>query len=348
MIVILGGMAGDARRSATAWIAGVVPGDVIATSIRPVGTDEPIQADLAAVPGVDRVSPMAAFQTSFRGVRLDATAVAGADLLADGRLTFTAGDRTAALNALDASGSTIVPASLADALALRVGDDLTLPVTGGQTATLRVVGIVERTPPGRGGESILVGWHDAELTFGVRGADAFAVRFAPGASNADRDALTAAATADALDANPVDRIAGAVDATLVRIFGLFDALALVAVIVAGLGIVNTLTMNVYERVREIGVLRAAGMTRPQIWRMVVVEAGVLGVVGAIIGCLAGLVAGAALTLLSAGGGLQLSFAPDWRSLFAAAAFGIVISMLAALWPARLASRVSIVRAVQFE
>ena len=48
---------------------------------------------------------------------------------------------------------------------------------------------------------------------------------------------------------------------------------LVAVLVAGLGIVNTLTMNVVERVREIGVLRAAGMTRRQVWRMVVVEAG---------------------------------------------------------------------------
>ena len=45
-------------------------------------------------------------------------------------------------------------------------------------------------------------------------------------------------------------------------------------IVAALGIVNTLTMNVLERVREIGVLRAAGMTRRQVWRSVVVEAGV--------------------------------------------------------------------------
>ena len=348
MIVALGGMAADARRAATAWIAGVVPGEVIATSIRPVAVDEPIQSDLAAVIGVARVSPMAAFQTSFRGVRLDASAVVGADLLADGRLTFSAGDRTAALHAIDEGGATIVPASLADALALRVGDDLAFPIGAGQQVGLRVVGIVERTPPGRAGESILVGWRDATVGFGVSGADAFAVRFQPGATPAERDALTAAATADALEANPVDRIAGAVDATLVRIFGLFDALALVAVIVAGLGIVNTLTMNVYERVREIGVLRAAGMTRPQIWRMVVVEAGVLGVVGAILGCLTGLVAGAALVALSGTGRLDVAFAPDWPSVLAAAAFGIVVAMLAAIWPARLAARLSIVRAVQYE
>ena len=58
-------------------------------------------------------------------------------------------------------------------------------------------------------------------------------------------------------------------------------------------------MNVYERVREIGVLRAAGMTRPQVWRMVVVEAGVLGVVGAIVGCLTGIVVGRRSSSVSA-------------------------------------------------
>ena len=131
-------------------------------------------------------------------------------------------------------------------------------------------------------------------------------------------------------------------------FGLFDALALVAVIVAALGIVNTLTMNVYERVREIGVLRATGMTRPQVWRMVVVEAGVLGVVGAILGCVTGLVVGAVMIALAGGGGLRLPLEPDWRALAIAAAFGIVVAMLAAAWPARLAARVSIVRAVQYE
>jgi putative ABC transport system permease protein len=348
MIVALGGMAQDARRAATAWIAGVVPGDVIATSIRPVATDEPVGDDLAAAPGVARVSPMGAFEVAFRGLRLDATAVVGADLLADGRLSFTDGERTAALNALDEGGSTVVPASAARSLGLRVGDEMAFPVGGGREVRLRVVGIVERTVPGRNGESILVGWSDATDGFGVTGADAFAVRFTPTATAEDRAGLAAVAEGDALEANPVDRIAGAVDATLGRVFGLFDALALIAVVVAGLGIVNTLTMNVYERVREIGVLRAAGMTRPQVWRMVVVEAGVLGVVGVILGCVTGLVAGQVMIGLAGGGGLRLPFDPDWRTILAAAGFGIAVAMLAAVWPARQAARVSIVRAVQFE
>lgn len=348
MIVALGGMAQDARRAATAWLAGVVPGDVVATSIRPIGADEPVRNDLAGASGVARVSPLAAFEVAYRGLRLDASAVVGADLLADGRLTFVDGERTAALNGLDAGGSTVLPRSLADSLGLRVGDDLAFPVGGGREVRLRVVGVVERTIPGRNGESILVGWPDASGGFGVAGADAFAVRFATGASEVDRAVLGAIATADALETHPVDRMAGAVDAALSRVFGLFDALALVVVMVAGLGIVNTLTMNVYERVREIGVLRSAGMTRPQVWRMVVVEAGVLGVAGAILGCLAGLVAGQVMIGLAGSGGLKLPFEPDWRTILAAAVFGIAIAMLASVWPARQAARVSIVRAVQFE
>ena len=272
----------------------------------------------------------------------------GQDLLADGRLTFLAGDRTAALNALDEGGSAIVPDSLARSLALRVGDEMTFPVGDGRHVDLRIVGVVERTIPGRTGETVLVGWPDASDGFAVGGADSFAVRFGPSASSADRAALTALATSEALEANPIDRIAGAVDDALARVFGLFDVLALVVVIVAALGIVNTLTMNVYERVREIGVLRAAGMTRPQVWRMVVVEAGVLGVVGAILGCATGLVVGQVMIGLAGGASLSLPFEPDWRTILAAAAFGIVVAMLAAIWPARLASRVSIVRAVQYE
>src|SRR5438128_1899034 len=106
-------------------------------------------------------------------------------------------------------------------------------------------------------------------------------------------------------------------------------------------------MNVYERVREIGVLRAAGMTRRQVWRMVVVEAGVLGVVGGVLGCLVGIGVGLVMVSIGSGFGAPLLDLP-WATVGLAALFGVVVAMLAAYYPARLASRVSIVRAVQFE
>ncbi len=348
LIVALGGVAQDARRAATGWIAGVVPGDVVATSVRPVALDEGVADELAAVPGVARVSPIATFQAALRGVRLDAAAVVGADLLADGRLTFVEGDRTAALHAIDEGGSAIVPESVARRLGLRVGDELRFPVGGGRTVALRIVGIVERTIPGRTGETVMVGWGDATDGFGVAGADAFAVRYAPGAAATAGPALEAVARGLALEPSSLERIAGAVDDALGRVFGLFDALALIAVAVAFLGIVNTLTMNVVERVRELGVLRAAGMTRRQVWRMVVVEAGILGGVGAILGCATGVVVGQVMVGLAAGGALRVAFDPDWRTIAAALVFGVAASMLAAAWPARLASRMEIVRAVQVE
>ncbi len=179
----------------------------------------------------------------------------------------------------------------------------------------------------------------------MAGADAFAVRFASGATAAERAALADEARAFALEPVALDRIQGAIGEALDRVFGLFDALALVAVIVAALGIVNTLTMNVLERVREIGVLRAAGMTRRQVWRSVVVEAGITGLIGAICGVVAGLVVGALMVVLRRRAArTSRSACRGWPSPSPSSS-GVVLAMLAAAYPARLASSVSIVRAV---
>ncbi len=276
MVVAVGDVAQNARRSANAWLVDVVPGDEIVTSIVPAAIDEEGPGStLAAVPGVARVTPMATFDAAYQGIRLDAAAITGKDLLADGRLTFVAGDRTSALTGLDGGGTVILPRSQSERLGLGLGATMRFTVGAATPANLRVAGIVERTLPGKAGETVLVGWSDATALFGVLGADSFAVRFAPGASADARPALEAAARELALEPNTLDAVRGAIGDALGQVFGLFDALAVVAVLVAGLGIVNTLTMNVVERVREIGVLRATGMTRSQVWRMVVIEAGVL-------------------------------------------------------------------------
>ena len=347
MIVALGGVGQHARAAAGAWIADVVPGELILSSIRPVAPDEGVEADLlAAVPGIARISPIATFDVALDGARTDAAAVVGADLAADGRLRFTAGDRATALAALDQGGATIVPSGLADHLGLGVGETLTVPTDSGTPLSLRVVGIVERSIPGSGGEAMLVGWKDA-ATLGVAGADAFAIRFASDAPASARDDLRAIAATYALDYVTLDRITGAIDDAFGRIFGLFDALAAVAVLIAALGIVNTLTMNVIERVREIGILRAAGMTRRQVWRSVVVEAGILGLAGALLGVILGLIVGALMVVL-AGGRLDVATAIPWQVVGLSLVLGIAVAMLAAAYPARLASRLPIVRAVRFE
>ena len=348
MIVALGGVGEHARAAAAGWISDVVPGDLVLTSIRPIAAEDGVAEDLTgAVPGIARVSPIATFDVALQGTRTDAAAVVGADMAADGRLAFVDGDRDAALAALDAGGSVIVPAAMAERFGLSVGGVLLVPTNDGGSLDLTIVGIVERSIPGRTGEAMLIGWNDATNRLGVAGADVFAVRFAPGAPASAHDALQSESTALALEVVPLDRIEGAISDALGRIFGLFDALAAVAVLIAALGIVNTLTMNVIERVREIGILRAAGMTRGQVWRSVVVEAGVLGLAGALLGIALGLVVGASMVVLS-GGRFDVASGIPWSIIGLALVLGVAVAMLAAAYPARIASRLSIVRAVQYE
>jgi putative ABC transport system permease protein len=346
MVVAVGGVAHQSRLAAAAWLDEVIPGDELLTSIRPIELDEPVIGDLAAIAGVQRVSPLALFEVARSGVRLDAAAVRGADLAADGRLRIVVGDRAAALKDLDAGGVVILPRSLADRLGMTVGSTLTLAVGEGTVADLRVAAIAERTLPGGVGESVLIGWHDATSIFHVGGAEVLAIRYVPGRIADARPTVDETARLSALEPNPLSVVAGAVDTALGQVFGLFDALAIIAVVVAALGIVNTLTVSVLERVRELGVLRAAGMTRGQVRRTVVVEAGSLGIVGSVLGIVTGLVAGAILVLLA--GGAPLVVEVPWPSIGVAALLGVGVSMAAAWYPARLASRLAIVAAVQHE
>ena len=346
MVVALGWSAQGAKAAASAWLADVIPGEEVVTSIRPVTPEEGVTEALVAVQGVHRVTPVATFDVASGGVRLDAAAVAGANLASDGRLNFIAGDRNQALAAIDVGGAVIVAKPTATRLDLGLGDALPFTTSDGEHLSLVVVGIVEHSIPGRGGEAILVGWSDATSHFDVTGADFFAVRFDFGAIGTARPALEAKARQLALEPNPLERVQGSVTDALGRVYGLFDAIALIAVIVAALGIVNTLTMGVVERIRELGVLRAIGLSRRQASRMVVVEAGLLGIVGAVLGIATGLVVGFLMLILS---GVPVGLAGiPWASILTAAVLGIAVSIAAAWWPARAASRVLIVRAMTAE
>ena len=348
MVVALGAAALNVRQIGAHWLAETIPGTEVLTSIRPVSPTGAVRDQIAAIPGVKSVSPVGLFGVGLGNVRQEAAAIVGRDFASDGRLVFVTngGDPASAFAALDAGGTVIVPESLATASNIRLGD--TLDFTSGQTSTrLRVVGIVAHSIPGDSEEAILVGWSDAVGPFGATGADFFAVRYAAGQEAAARNLVDATALQYALQPENLDRVTGTVGDALDRVFKLLDALALIAVLIAGLGMVNTLSMSVFERAREIGVLRATGMSSRQVWAMVVIEAGSLGVAGALIGTLVGLFVGGLLVALSSGG-FDVGFSPPWDSIALAAFFGVVISVTAAVYPAGIASRQSIVQALQHE
>jgi putative ABC transport system permease protein len=131
-----------------------------------------------------------------------------------------------------------------------------------------------------------------------------------------------------------------------QILGIFYVLLGLAVIVSLFGIVNTLALSVLERTRELGMLRAIGMSRRQVRRMVRHESVVTALIGATLGIGVGLfLAGLATTALSGEG---LRFAVPVGSLIAFCVVAAVAGMLAAIGPARRAARLDPLRALQYE
>ena len=347
MVVALGMVNANARAAASAWLADVVPGDEIVTAIAPapVGADG-VDRDFAAIDGVAQATPIATFDLAFRGTRLEAVAIRGADFAADGRLTFVVGDRAAALAALDAGGAVLLSQARAAELGVGVGDVIAVSTVNG-LVELDVAGIVERSFPGRTGEAALVGWPDALDRFGVQGADAIAIRFAPGKADSAAAAVDTLARELAMTTAPISQVEGALGDALDRVIGLLDVLALAAVAIAALGIVNTLSMDTWERVRELAMLRAAGMSRRQVWRSVLVEAGILGAIGGVVGSVTGLGIGA-LLIVTDGSTQHGVISVPWASVGLALVLGVVLSMVAAAQPARIAGSRGIVRSIRAE
>lgn len=121
------------------------------------------------------------------------------------------------------------------------------------------------------------------------------------------------------------------------------ALIALSVIIAALGIVNTLGLSIVERRRELGLLRAVGMARGQVRGLVMRESLMIAVVGGFVGLGLGVAAGAGLQALIAD---QLTaLVVPWGQVGVAAGLAVVIGLVAALGPAARASRADILEAV---
>jgi putative ABC transport system permease protein len=131
-----------------------------------------------------------------------------------------------------------------------------------------------------------------------------------------------------------------------QILGIFYALLGLAVIVSLFGIVNTLALSVLERTRELGMLRAVGMTRRQVRRMIRHESIVTALIGAVLGIAIGLLLSGLATAALSGEGLR--FAVPVGSLVAFTVIAAVAGVLAAIGPARRASRLDVLKALQYE
>ena len=137
-----------------------------------------------------------------------------------------------------------------------------------------------------------------------------------------------------------EQVAGQID----QLLGLVFVLLLLAVVIAVIGIINTLALSVFERTRELGLLRAVGMGRRQVRRMIRWESIIIAVLGAVLGLGVGAFFGwAAVSAMDDIGVDRLDF-PAGR-LLSFVLFAVVAGTLAAIFPARRAARLNILDAI---
>jgi putative ABC transport system permease protein len=122
------------------------------------------------------------------------------------------------------------------------------------------------------------------------------------------------------------------------------ALLVLSLVIAWLGIVNTLALSVFERTREIGLLRAVGMRKAQVWVMIGLEAVVIAVFGAVLGVALGLGYGASLVQALHSQGINDTAIPAGQ-LIAYLVVGAVAGFTASLWPSYRAAKLDVLKAI---
>jgi putative ABC transport system permease protein len=145
-----------------------------------------------------------------------------------------------------------------------------------------------------------------------------------------------------------DEVKQNVEDQLNQTFGIFNALVAVAIFASLFGIINTLSMSVIERTREIGVLRALGSTRWQIRRTIADESLVIALIGAVMGIAIGAGMGWALLKGLSFGIPGVTYTPPVATMVGVAIAAVLLGLIAALLPARRAARLDVVEALSYE
>jgi putative ABC transport system permease protein len=247
------------------------------------------------------------------------------------------------------SGGTLATQKYASAHHLAVGSRLSVRTPTGARVSLRVSGIASSNT-GQLLGALTISLSLAQSAFGLR-EDAFDfVSYARGASNAQVQpavqrllARDFPQTRSRTEAQFVQEQAGKVNTLLALIY----VLLALSVIVSLFGIVNTLMLSVYERTRELGMMRAIGTSRRQVRQMIRYESLITALIGGVLGVLVGLVAAVLVTTLAlSGSGYVQSFPVG--TLLVLLVVAALAGLLAAQPPARRAARLDMLRALASE
>ncbi|MFD8999664.1 ABC transporter permease [Streptomyces sp. NPDC059582] len=282
------------------------------------------------------------------GKRVETTA-AGYDARVDdvAHVTYAEGDSAAAL----ADGSVGMDADFAKDHGVRVGSVLPVEFPGDRTTELKVAALTDQGSSGgfgtQGGLFLGIGTVEKYVPGGQDSS-----LYVNAASGTDADRLRPVLEA-ALDPYPQVQVRDQADYKklvhdqIAVLLYLVYALLGLAIVIAVLGVVNTLALSVVERTREIGLLRAIGLARRQLRRMIRLESVVIAVFGAVLGLALGLVWGVCTQQVLALQGMKVLTIP-WGTIVAVMIGSAVVGVVAALLPALRASRMNVLAAIAHE
>ncbi|OLZ72292.1 hypothetical protein AV521_09605 [Streptomyces sp. IMTB 2501] len=310
-----------------------------------------VRDTVAATRGVGLVVPQRLTQVAVRlpdGDRVQTAAAAYGPRLDDVvHITYARGGSAAAL----ADGHLAMDAGFARSHGVRVGSVLPVEFPGGRHTELTVGALTDQeTADGFGTQG--------GLYFGLATLD----RYLPDAQDSVLYVNAAGGTAPkdlrlrlerALKPYPQVQVRNQSDYKqlvhdqIAVLLYLVYALLALAIVIAVLGVVNTLALSVVERTREIGLLRAIGLGRRQLRRMIRLESVVIAVFGAVLGLGLGLVWGVCMQRVLALRGLT-ALAIPWTTIVAVVLGSAVVGVVAALLPALRASRMNVLAAIAHE
>ena len=296
---------------------------------------------VAATPGVERVSASGWGQARFEGAAANYSSVDPATAESMMELPSSSGS-TADLD----GDSILVSEGAAAEHGWEVGDTVTASFAASGSHPLAIAGIYEK------------GWIQEDYIVSVAAQNAFAgpqlvsmvlVGLAPGVDSGEAEAALTAALADHPDAlvRDLDGFVQFASGFLDTMLTFVTVMLLLAVVIALLGIVNTLALSVYERTRELGLLRAVGMTRSQVRSMVRWESVVIALIGAVSGAALGIGIGLAGAQAMQFWGVNSLSVPTVQVLLYVG-LAALAGVLAAIGPARTAAKVDVLRAVVTE
>lgn len=244
------------------------------------------------------------------------------------------------------SGGVVVGTALAQRARVGRGDTIAIQTRQGEKR-LRVAAVIKEYTAG--GMGLYLDWEEARRLLEMPGVHGLEVYARPGEVDRVERALRALAGEQGLLIQSNAEVRAVVEDNIKAYEAFMWVLIALLFVVASLGIVNTLTMNIHEQTRELGVLRAIGMKRGQIGRVVVAQAVALAVVSVLPGVAAGIGTAyimnlATLPLL----GHVIAFRVSPGFVAGCAALALVVAVLASLLPARRARRLHIIQALHYE